>query len=154
MVITIQVKGLDRLNKLFTQLPKTMEQEIMKKSDAFMRFVQKSARLRAPRATGQLAQSIRVRKIKKNEIKLTVESPYGAFQEKGFLPHWISRTQHSRAGYRFEDWLAMRGYTGIKKLFLIRRFKPFIQPALEVGLSRLPNMLKDGAEKAIKRAGG
>ena len=77
----VQIKGIKRTNKFFLQLPKAQQEEIMKKVDVFMGFVQKSARLRAPRFTGALARSIRLKKTKKNQIKITVDSPYGIFQE-------------------------------------------------------------------------
>ena len=142
----VEVKGMRRVTKMLKGLPPAMNKEIMKKSDEFMRFVQKSAKLRAPRWTGALAESIKVKK-KANEIILTVDSPYGLYQERGFKPHWV------------HAWLPTKNTLGtvgdafnIGGFAFVQKSTPFIRPALEAGLSNLPNMLKNGTKIAINKA--
>jgi len=150
-MITIQIRGLKKLNKFTTSLPRELNKEINKTNGQFMKDVQKSAKLRAPRATGQLANSIRIKK-QKNSWILTVESPYGIFQEEGFVPHFIRRFTHSRVGYRFIDWLNFKGYIGTGQFFMVRKYKPFVTPALEHNLSRLSQKLSNSTKQAISQA--
>jgi|GEM_PF-2381908 len=147
-VVQLQIKGLKRLNRSLLQLPASMEKEIMIKSEEFMKRVQKSAKLRAPRFTGRLAESIKVIKNKKNEIQIIVDSPYGYFQEFGFKPHFIHSDLSDRMGGTVGGLFNKQN-----SLFFVSKNKPFITPALEHNLSNLPNMLLDGTKQAIKDAG-
>ena len=152
--ITMQVKGINRTKKLFAQLPERLKKEIFATGGRFNRFVQKSAKLRAPRFTGKLAQSIRV--ITKNkEIRIIVDSPYGRFQDQGYRPHWVQIWRSTRAGLTIADWVEAKG---VKVPFwrnsiFVSSFKPFITPALESGLNNLPRMLNQASKKAIQTAG-
>lgn len=150
-MITVQIQGLEKVNKFIASLPRELNKEINKTSGQFMRDVQKSAKLRAPRATGQLANSIKVKK-QKNSWILTVESPYGIFQEEGFAPHFIHKFTHSRVGYRFTDWLSSKGYTGSGQFFMVRKHTPFVTPALEKNLSQLSQKLSSSTKRAISKS--
>lgn len=138
--------GWEKVQRFLAKLPEEINKEILNKSEEFMRFVQKSAKLRAPRFTGQLAESITVRRIG-NQINLLVDSPYGIFQEQGFTPHWVHKSMGN-----FGLWLAIKGYTGNKDFFYVKQFKPFIFPALEMGLDRLPLFLQQGLNNAISKS--
>ena len=61
-IIQIQIRGGKRSQRLHVNLPKVMRKEILKASMRFNKFVQKSARLKAPRMTGRLARSITVKR--------------------------------------------------------------------------------------------
>jgi len=144
-MITIEIRGIKRLNNFFLKLPKQMNKEIMISSEKFMQFVQKSAKLRAPRDTGKLAHSISLIK-EMNEIRIVVDSPYGIFQEFGFRPHWVHSSMSDREGSTIGKRLGRRGFIFVKE------FTPFIQPALEMGLSRLPLFLKMATEDAVVKS--
>ncbi len=144
---TIHIRGLNRVTKMLVKLPKATEQELKKVNMRFMKFVQKSAKLRAPRMTGRLAESIVIKKSRKNEIRLVVESPYGIFQEKGFAPHWIHSTMSDRIGGTVGGL-----FNRFNSFFFVTKHTPFVAPALESGLNRLPQMLSHGIKKAIQRA--
>lgn len=151
MVIKISVRGLARVNEFITKLPKKMDNEMNKKSIEFARNTQKSAKLRAPRFSGQLAESISVR-TGKNQIKITVESPYGMFQEFGFTPHFLPRGMVVHGGYRISDWMSSKGLTGTG-IIPSGQPHPFIIPALKINLAKLPTMLTNATKNAIKGAG-
>lgn len=155
MPIVMRIKGLDRTRKFFAQLPEQLNKDTMKTSDKFMRFVQKSAKLRAPRFTGKLAQSIIVIK-RKNEIILIVDSPYGIFQEKGYRPHWVQIWRSTRAGLTITDWVETKGVRTPfwRNSIFVSSYKPFIAPALESGLNQLPSWLNQSTKQAIIKAGG
>lgn len=116
-----------------------------------MKAVQKSAKLRSPRFTGALAQSIRYIKLK-NQFKIIVESPYGIFQEFGFRPHYVQLMRSTRAGLVVADWAATKGIKDWKGSIFVSKHKPFIMPALELNIAKLPMMLSQGAKKAINKS--
>lgn len=150
MTITIQVKGLRRTQKMMAQLPKTMSHEIMRVSEQFMRAVQKSAKLRAPRVTGFLAGQITLRKKGKEIILDTGEAYYAYYQEFRFTPHIIPKEylqQHLTSPNIPGQFVSKpTGFIWVSK------HKPFMIPALEMNITNLPNLLIKGAKKAIDKA--
>ena len=150
MAIQIEIRGLEEVNRFLRVFPNNVSKEIGTEQFEFMKRVQKSAKLRAPRFTGQLAESISVKKTGKNIVILTVDSPYGIFQETGYKPHIVSRYMNSRAGYRIGDWMDAHGIKG--KYMTVSKFHPFIGPALSVELQRLSDRLSESVNKAIRRS--
>jgi len=149
MVFTMKMLGANELNSFLIKISKKMEKEIEKSGDEFMKFVQKSAKLRAPRITGALAQSILLQKLNKKQIEIEVTSPYGVFQETGFTPHLISVYAPTRSGIRFGEIYGLPS----GKAF-VSKFTPFIAPALEQGLNMLPQLINKHLDKALKSSGG
>ncbi|KKM65136.1 hypothetical protein LCGC14_1494360 [marine sediment metagenome] len=145
MVMNIKIMGNKRMNNFVLKILKNTEKEIMKSSREFIRFIQRSAKLRAPRETGKLAKSIVVKRGRKI-IKIIVDSPYGIFQEEGFTPHWIHTSMSDRVGG------TVGGFIGRKGFIFVRRFKPFIKPALAMGLSRLPMLMNRAMEKSVAKS--
>ena len=147
-MINIQIKGINRLNKFIVELPKNTEKGVMQVSEQFMRNVQKSAKLRAPRRTGELAESITVSK-KGKSILCQVFSPYGIFQESGYRGHWVHSGLPTRNSLgtignalNFSGFMYLKGSEG----------KHFMQFALEHNLSNLPNLLQRGINNAIQKS--
>lgn len=147
-MIQIQIQGLERVNRFIAELPKQTEKEIMKASEQFMRDTQKSAKLRAPRMTGELANSISFSKKGKNLI-LQVLSNYGIFQELGYKSHWVHAGLPTRNSLgtignalNFAGFMYLKGSEG----------KHFVQFALEKNLSNLPNLLQKGINDAIQKS--
>lgn len=151
-MITIEVKGLKEVNRLLVRLPASTEKEVMSTSQSFMKFIQKSAKLRAPRFTGQLAESINVPMNRGNkEIVIQVTSPYAYFQEFGFTPHFLPAGMAVAGGYRILDWMQSKGLTG-SGIMPSGQPQPFIGPAVEAGLNNLPEMLNQAIKQAIVNA--
>ena len=147
-MITMQIKGINQLNKFIVELPKNTEKEVMKVSEEFMRSTQKSAKLRAPRRTGELADSIIVSK-KGKDILLQVFSPYGIFQEEGYRGHWVHAGLPTRNSLgTIGDALNFAGFMYLKG----SEGKHFIQFALEKNLSNLQNLLQRGINDAIQKS--
>jgi hypothetical protein len=142
MSINVQIKGAKEVSNLLVMIPKRMQEEVLIANDEFARFVQKSAKLRAPRDTGDLSRSIIVKKGKM-KVEIIVDSPYGIFQELGFRPHWVHSSMSSRGAGTIGSRLGKRGF------IFVREFKPFITPALEMAITRLPMMLQRAIEKAV-----
>jgi hypothetical protein len=149
--IKIEMYGLEETQKMLVELPENLNKEIDSVQGNFMSFVQKSAKLRAPRFSGQLADSIVFKKNNRNNWQLSVLSPYGWFQEHGFTGKFLPGSMPVMGGYRIADWMAAMGLNG----FGFRPSgipHPFVEPALESGLNRLPNMLQDATYNAIRRS--
>ncbi len=152
--LIMKIKGLKRTNRFLIDLPFKLRREINLAGETFMKNVQKSAKLRAPRWKGTLAQSIKVRKeIKgkdKGQIILEVGASYGIFQEKGFRPHRVGAWRSTRSGFSVRDWMREHNASGTG--IFVKKHTPFIRPALEHQLSNLPNLLSQHTNKAIKGA--
>lgn len=140
----IEIRGLNKLNNYFIKLGPELNRQVIKTQKEFASFVQKSAKLRAPQGpTGALKNSIKVYPGKKNEIRVTVESPYAYFQEFGFRPHLIFPNMDNRLGIRLSD-------LGFTHPVWVSKHTSFVQPAIEMGLNKLPLMLEKAADKAVK----
>lgn len=150
MVLNIEIRGLNILKRFWARFDKNLVKEITGKQKEFMRGLQKSAKLRAPRWTGALAKSIVVRAMDKKTIVLRVESPYGAFQELGFKPHYVELRRGTRAGKVVADWAAAKGARAQTGAIFVSKFKPFIEPSIKANLPKLPRKLEIGARRAIK----
>ena len=105
MPVTITILGVEKVNKMLISLPMKTLKAVDGAEDTFMRFVQKSAKLRAPRFSGQLADSIKKNKISTGKWELTVDSPYGFFQEYGWNSERLSFWTPSRSGYLVGNWM-------------------------------------------------
>jgi len=68
----VEISNLDRVQRLFLELPKKQEKVVDKNGLTFMKSVRKSAKLMAPRDTGELAESIRLKEAKYSDIPLPV----------------------------------------------------------------------------------
>ena len=150
-MIKIKIHGLKETQSFLSKLPANLNKEVVIKSEEFMRFVQKSAKLRAPRDTGFLASQIKLTKSGMNFILDTGEAYYAYYQEFGFRPHIIPFDY-------FKQHLTSPNipgqYSQGKNVFVnVSNFHPFLFPALEVGLSNLPNFIKNGLNNAIKKSG-
>jgi len=150
-MVQIQVTGIKEVNKFFLRLPTEVNKQISIDVDIFMKATQKSAKLRAPRWTGKLAASIRYIKAGK-QWRIIVDSPYGIFQEFGFRPHYVQLGRSTRSGFAVADWAASQGVRDWKGSIFVSKYKPFIMPALEINIAKLPMMLSTGAKKAINKA--
>ncbi len=143
MVARIQITGLKKLNTFLIKLPNNLNKEMDNGNKRFMKNLQKNARMRAPKDTGALKESIVISKTKTkgktNQWKLTVESPYGIFQETGFKPHSFFLP--------FDSAKLMGG-----RRYFVKNFTPFIGPALSATLQNLTPIMNNSINKAIKRS--
>jgi len=136
MVIKVNMAGvISRLEGL----PQKMNKELSEGGGEFMKAVQKSAKLRAPKDTKELRESIITVKTK-NGWDLIVASKQGFYQEEGFKPHWIHKSQIKATNNP-----RLQG----KDFFFVSKSKPFVGPALEHNLSNLSNILSKSIDKAI-----
>jgi hypothetical protein len=151
MPVSIKMFGLEKVQRMMIRLPENTEKEVDAAEGKFMSFVQKSAKIRAPRFSGQLADSITFKKNNRGNWQLTVESPYGWFQEYGFSGKFLPAEMPVQGGYTIADWMMFKGLggggfrpTGIPH--------PFVEPAFEAGLNRLPEMLNQAVLKAAQES--
>jgi hypothetical protein len=157
--INLQIKGLERVENLFRNLPGELQKEINLSSKQFLKDVRKSAKLRAPRYTGFLASSIFVDANGKNRYVLTVEAPYAYEQETGKgLPREVPISELKMSGWTREAsrtrgrLIKGGGGTASKGKFMKRSYKPFIQPALEHNIARFQTILSDSTKRAIRQS--
>ena len=152
--IVFRVKGLNQMNRLMVNLPPSIKRHIEMAGEEFTRDVQRRAKLMAPRWSGRLKDSITVkipkRGVNSKKIVLSVESPYGVFQELGFTPHFVPFWRTTRAGATVGDWMKSKGINnwGV----YVSHNKPFMKPALERGLGALPTLIERHMQKALAGA--
>ncbi len=147
MVTTIEIKGIKNTVKFLVELPKQERKELFRASTQWLRGVQKSARLRAPRRTGALRESIKIAMLKRMQVSLIVESPYGIYQEFGFTPHWVHALMPAGVtGETIGDVFNIAGYARVA------RHKPFLQPALDANKPKFPSILNKAAKTAIQKS--
>jgi len=135
----VKINNLDKVQRLFLELPKKQEKVVNKNGLAFMKSVRKSAKLMAPRDTGELAESIRLKptkvKGKTKQYLLEVTAPYASFQEYGFKPHFAYIQNSSKM---------------VPGVYFVKKNTPFIKPAIERNLSRFLQNLNRGMKEVIK----
>jgi len=148
MAIQIQVTGLNKMNGFLTRLPKNISEEISSGSGQFMKDVRKSAKLRAPRDTGRLANSIIITERGRGSWVLEVTSPYGIYQEEGFRPHAFL-VDPGRPGFKSNKLSNKFG-----QVIMVRKNTPFIRPALEHNINKLTQKMRDSTRKGINRSRG
>ena len=138
------------MNKWIIRLTPEISKEILKKSDNWMSFVQKSAKIRAPRNTGELANSI-IKFKNGNTITISVISPYGIFVNSGFRAHFVNSNTSTRNSlgtignaYGIPPGIPIfiKGYVGAH----------FIEKAVESSIGRLPDMLNNAINEGIKKS--
>jgi hypothetical protein len=148
----LTIYGDEKMHKFLAELVPNTFDEIDKTEGEFIAFIQKSAKLRAPRLTGALAQSIEKKQNKKGEWRLDVFSPYGWFQEHGFVAKefQINPAMPTRAGVGGGPFIGdIYGNFGKGTP---KKSTPFVAPATEKGLNMLPAMLKEAAFKGANNS--
>ena len=104
----------------------------------FMKNIRRSAKLMAPRDTGELASSIKIRptktKGKTQQYLLEVTAPHANFQEEGFAPHFAYIRNSSKLP---------------PGVYFVKKNTPFVKPAIEKNFSRFSQSLNSGIRRAI-----
>lgn len=151
-MITIKIQGLDKVRNLFLRLSDSANKQLLKGSEEFMRDVQKSAKLRAPKSTGFLADQITIRKFGNSIILDTGQAYYAEFQEFGFSPHYIPSKyfEYHKIAPAVPGWVLSRN--AFVFYSLVAKHTPFMFPALQAQLPNLPNKLKNAMKIAIEEA--
>ena len=93
--MVIKMIGGERISRILTNLGPKLNKAVLKAEGQWLKIVKKSAKIRAPHMTGELAESIVIKKGRKNWM-LVVGSPYGRFQEMGFKGHLVSSSASTR----------------------------------------------------------
>jgi hypothetical protein len=158
-MINIRLRGGDRIKYYVASLPKRIEHAGSLALERFAKRVQKSAKLRAPRWTGNLASKIKITKENKRKIVIRSNAPYAAAQETGYPPHYVSLAAHpelvrwwkDKYGGKSQPLSSGSGGSGMSGYFLVRKFKPHITPALEKESVKLPKIFGDAIEEALSR---
>jgi len=135
----IKINNLNKVEKLFLELPKKQEKVLDKNGLAFMKSVKKTAKLMAPRDTGELAESIKIKptkiKGKTKQYLLEVGAWHANFQEEGFTPHYAYIQNSSKM---------------VPGVYFVKKNTPFVKPAIEKNISKFLQGLNKGIKGAIK----
>ena len=158
-IITVKTRRINNVKRGIKRLPKDTLTAIYGVTEKTAKFIKKSAKLRARRWTGTLADNIEIKKTRKGNWIIESGAPYSTFQEYGFKRHWVHIDMPTRSGLTIKDWLAtkhpevlMMGKKFIKVGGLSSSFRPHLKPALEKGLERNERMLELSVRKALYNA--
>ena len=141
-IIKLRAKGYLTTMRNFKRFNIGVSKETPRLMRKIASFIQKSAKLRAPRASGYLAENITARAISKNKVIVRSGAYYSAYQEYGFTPHVVSLYLHPELA----NWARLKNYP-IMGVFKVRKFKPFMKPAVEEARKRIPLFIKQMMNK-------
>lgn len=147
----VTMSGVDEVHFMLKNIGPNTIKQVDGAEGVFMGFVQKSAKLRAPKFTGALAESIRKYHESSGKWALYVESPYGWFQETGWTPRGLSFFTPTRAGLIVGEWMLAHGFNGTG-ITPYGQAQPFITPAFESGKEHLPQIMQTALYKAAKES--
>ena len=140
MVLRFEVTGIDNVQKYLISLGPKEEKYLSNSNFEFMKKVNRSAKARAPRDTGHLANSIMITKTivkgSTHQFKIISNAEHSIFQEEGFKPHFAPILNSSKL---------------IPGVYFVSKFTPFIKPALEFNLSNLPQQINMAMKEALKK---
>ena len=147
-MVSVTLIGAEEVHKYLTDLPKKMNKEINSGTGQWIKGVQKGAKMRAPKRTGDLANSIKVKKQSKG-WSLLVNSPYGQFQEEGFRGHFVnsSRSTRNSSGSIAQAYGIPEGVT---LLIQAQKGRKFVEGALRAGIARLDSQLNKSADRGLR----
>ena len=135
------------LNKINVSFPKWSKEFLQ----VIAKDLQKNARMRAPKATGFLRESIKVGVGDDKEIKVTVDAPYAQAQEFGFAPHLVPieyiEMGLSNPGTRLNWFHNPSGFA------MVSKHTPFMIPAFESLTRRSPKIAENFMKLKIKEVG-
>ena len=135
----IEITGLDKVEKLLVELPKKEEDVLSRSNKKFIKDIQRTAKLMAPRDTGELASSIKGRatktKGKTQQYLLEATALHAKFQEDGFEPHFAFIRNSSKLS---------------PGVYFVSKHTPFVKPAVEKNISRFSQNINAGIRGAIK----
>lgn len=158
-MMQLQINGLKRVNNMIIKLPQKLQKEIMDESSSFLGDVRKSAKLRAPRFSGYLASSIFIIEKGDKQVGLKVTAPWALQQETGAgLPRYVS-IKH------LKSWFGASRTRGVQKvaqgapkgkggkgMVVVRKYKPFVKPALEHNINKLTTRMSNATIRAINKS--
>jgi hypothetical protein len=142
-------KFLHKWNRFIVKVDELGEEGIQNIAD----WINESAKMRAPKDTGALANSIRVEPKDKRRIDIRVytENPagvnYAYFQEFGFTPHRV-------AGMWMSGWLGRKGYSGSHwGTFKVAKYTPFLGPSIEAARPLITDIARGIVPGAAQSSG-
>ena len=147
-MIIIRMKGFKETERWINEIRTRMPTLSIEMAQEVANSLSKSMKLRAPRATGNLANSISVKPFKKDFL-VTVDAPYGVAQEYEFTPHLIPLEfifQHlASPGARGQFVNNPIGFVWVSKS------TPFVMPALQATAQNLPNIASRYAKRMVAK---
>lgn len=141
--VMFQIQNVNKVETFLRELPAKIDRNLTRTNSDFMKSVRVSARRRVPKDTGSLKEDIVLEPVRRGKNvkkwKLVVRNPYAAFQEHGFTPHRFF------AGPNINSSKLAPG-----KTYFVKKWTPFIDPALRHNLKTFPSKLNNAMRRSIK----
>jgi len=87
-------------------------------------------------------------------VKILSNSPYGAFQEGGFTPHYAPITPYVKRWLDAHQTGAEGHKPGKKGYIFVTKSTPHIEPAIETVRPNIESILKEGVGNILDKIGG
>lgn len=147
MVIKVNLGGVKKTERYYFNLPKNIDRATSNSNLQFAKNVLKTAKAIAPRNTGKLRESLELERTKTKgrteQVKIVSDVIYASLQEDGFTPHAIpiEYFKMNTPGTFIKN---PKGYAWV------RRFTPFIKPALEFEFSNVGQIINKNLKIAMR----
>lgn len=139
MVVRIEISGDKKIMQYLINLPKKLDNSLIRTNEQFMKDVRKSAKLRAPKDTSETSKSIQIKKTitrgRKKQWKLVVNSRAAIYQELGFKPHWA----YIKGSRKLKD-----------GMYFVSKSKPFLAPAIDAQLAKFDQKINKSVDMSLK----
>ena len=123
-------------------------------SKGLAKFIERSAKARAPRFMGTLKRSIKARAKGPSSITITADAPWAAYQEFPYTPHWVSPySSKTKNRLKLQAWWMSKKGTMPPAVIFVKGYKPFMAPAVNAGVARAPQLFSRESNKAFRDSG-
>jgi len=148
MVIAVDVRGVIRVSNKLNRLAPNVQKAGMRLVNRTAKFIYNSAKRRAPFWRGDLKRSIFLRKKGPLNREVGSTASYARLHEQD-LPIFQSVTPLMR------EWAIDHGYLRSlnKKVWLTHRWTPFLTPAANKAITKIPRWTRQYVRQSIRRAG-
>jgi len=148
-MIQIKLIGGKRVSRMMLNLGPELNKMMNKAGLEFLKSVRRGAMIMAPKLTGNLSNSIVIRK-KQNKYVFAVESPYGRYVEMGYRPHLVSSSAYAYPGKTIAQVYGIP--EGVTLLVSGSRRPNFVRDAFQNAIARLPQIIERRAKQAIQNS--
>jgi len=151
-ILSIQMKNLKGVSNMMNRLPKNIQKEVGENAIMDLaRNLQKRMKYRAPVGTGWLRRSIMVEKNGK-QVKVVVYAHYAKAVEEGRNKNFVIPLAYFEQHQRMPDAPGQRVTNPKRWITLSGKAHPFVKPAFDSLVPKIPQLLTKYVEKAINKS--
>lgn len=148
----LKVTGLKKTQHLVNNLTKNVKFETMDEAVSFLRDVRKAMKIRVPVSSGDLKKGIGEVERRENYARIVISSGHLLKQEEGKGLPYRDKSFTPKKKLHKPGSIIKQGFVKGGKGVIVRRYTPFVKPALESQINKLPQRLSKATNKAINKS--